>query len=231
MNKTLSNSFTLNLFNTDPDVSRDVSLFQQGVSGGIPSDVVITEKGSANYSSILNSQNGGVWLIEGLTIQMNQSPNREASLRQILKPFRFKKLDVNGNEYEIQKVEVIDPYQDQLVYSWVSLTDEGEIFALDGNTAFRYNLEPLTGVDITFNYVESKIKNFGTEKGEEIIEQEFDNIHQLEKNSQYGLLKEYDVTDNAVVTYKKKRKSSNWLYWLLGGTAVYLLFNLKPNQK
>lgn len=230
MNKTLSNSFTLNLFNTDPDVSRDVSLFQQGVSGGIPSDVVITEKGSANYSSILNSQNGGVWLIEGLTIQMNQSPNREASLRQILKPFRFKKLDVNGNEYEIQKVEVIDPYQDQLVYSWVSLTDEGEIFALDGNTAFRYNLEPLTGVDITFNYVESKIKNFGTEKGEEIIEQEFENIHQLEKNSQYGLLKEYDVTDNAVVT-KKKKTSHSWLLWLLGGTAVYLLFNLKPNQK
>lgn len=231
MNKTLRNSFTLNLYNSDPTDSRDVTLFELGATSGIPSDVVVTEKGSANYSSILNSQNGGVWLIEGLTIQMNQSVSEEARFTQILKPFRFKKVDVNGNEYEIQKVQVIDPYQDQLAYQWVSLTDDGEIYALDGNTAFRYNLEPLTGVDITFNYVESKIKNFGTEKGKEISEEEFDKIHQLEKDSQFGLLKELDVTDNAVVTKKKKTRHS-WIWWILGASAVYFIFNpFKSNQK
>ena len=229
MNTTLPNSFTLNLYNTDPTGTRDISLFELGVSGGIPSDVVVTEKGSSNYSSILNSQNGGVWLIEGLTIQMNQYATEEARQTQILKPFRFKKLDVNGNEYEIQKVQVIDPYQYQLAYSWVDLTDDGEIYALDGNTAFRYNLEPLTGVDITFNYVESKIKNFGTEKGQNISDEEFNNIDQLENDSKFATEKILGIEDNAVRTNKKRNKSFIW--WLLGVTAVYLLFNSKSNQK
>jgi hypothetical protein len=231
MNNTLPNSFTLNIYNTDPDVTRDVSLFELGGTSGIPSDIVITEKGSANYSSILNSQNGGVWLIEGLTIQINQYATQEGRESQMLKPFRFKKLDVNGNEYEIQKVQVIDPYQYQLAYRWVDLTDDGEVYALDGNTAFRYTIEPLTGVDITFNYVESKIKNFGSEEGQKISEQEFNKIHQLESNSEFATESELDVQDNAKVTNKKK-KPSNWLYWLIGASAVYLLFNpFKTNQK
>lgn len=231
MNNTLPNSFTLNLYNSDNTGTRDVSLFELGVTSGIPSDVVITEKGSANYSSILNSQNGGVWLIEGLTIQINQYVTQEGRDSQILKPFRFKKIDVNGNEYEIQKVQVIDPYQFQLAYRWVDLTDDGEVYALDGNTAFRYTLEPLTGVDITFNYVESKIKNFGSEEGQKISEEQFNKIHQLESNGEFATESELDVQDNAKVTNKKK-KPSNWLYWLIGASAVYLFFNpFKTNQK
>jgi len=230
MNKTLSNSFTLNLFNSDNTGTRDVSLFELGVASGIPSDVVITEVGSTNYSTILNSQTGGVYSIEGLTIQVNQAPDEESRQKQILRPFRFKKIDVNGDEVLFQKVQVLDPYQYQLTYDYVNLTDDGEMYVLDGNTAFRYTLEPLTGVNVTFNYVEAKNENFGTQEGENNKLKDVENIQEIESDSEYATSKVLTI-DNAVVT-KKNKKSSNWLYWILGASAVFLFINpFKTNQK
>lgn len=230
-NITLENSFTLNIFNSDPDVTRDVSLFELGVTSGIPSDIVITEVGSTNYSTILNSQTGGVYFIKGLTIQINQAPNEESKQRQILKPFRFKKLDVNGDEYEIQKVQVIDPYQYQYAYEWVDLVDDGETFCLDGNTAFRYTLEPLTGVNVTFNYVQVRNVDFGTEESEITKENQLKTLNDTESESDYATFKVLDK-DNAVVTEKKKSKNNSLWWWILGGTAVFLFINpFKSNQK
>ena len=230
MNKTLPNSFTLNLYNIDNTGTRDVSLFELGVTSGIPSDVVITEVGSTNYSTILNSQTGGVYAIEGLTIQVNQAPDEESRQKQILRPFRFKKIDVNGDEVLFQKVQVLDPYQYQLTYDYVNLTDDGEMYVLDGNTAFRYTLEPLTGVNVTFNYVEAKNENFGTQEGENNKLKDVENIQEIESDSEYATSKVLTI-DNAVVT-KKNKKSSNWLYWILGASAVFLFINpFKTNQK
>lgn len=230
MNTTLPNSFTLNIYNTDPDVSRDVSLFELGVASGIPSDVVITELGSANYSQILNSQTGGIYALEGLTIQINQAPDDASKQRQILKPLRFKKIDVNGDEVLFQKVQVVDPYQYQYSYDYVSLTDDGESFILDGNTAFRYTLEPLTGVNVTFNYVQVKNESFETIEGDLDKLKDINNIEQIEANTEYATAKVLSI-DNASVIAKKKSKS-NWLWWLIGGTAVFLFINpFKSNQK
>lgn len=231
MDKTLPNSFTLNLYNTDNTGTRDVSLFELGASGVIPSDVVVQEVGSANYSSILNSQTGAVYLIKGITIQINQAPNEDSKQRQILKPFRFKKKDVNGNEYEIQKVQVIDPYQYQYSYEWVNLIDDGESYCFDGNTAFKYNLEPLTGVNITFNYVEAKNGDYDSVEGLLKQQEERDLVQELEKDSVYATEKELDIQNNAVDTNKKK-KPKKWHFWILGATAVYFLYtNLLTNQK
>jgi len=230
-NITIENSFTLNLYNSDNTGTRDVSLFELGVASGIPSDVVITEVGSTNYSTILNSQTGGVYFIKGLTIQINQAPDEDSKQRQILKPFRFKKIDVNGNEYEIQKVQVIDPYQYQYAYEWVDLVDDGETYCLDGNTAFRYTLEPLTGINVTFNYVEVKNENFGTEESEITKQNQLKNLNEAESEKDDASLIVLDI-DNAVGT-KKKTKKNNSIWWLiLGATAVFLLINpLKTNQK
>ncbi len=231
MDKTLPNSFTLNLYNSDPDVSRDVSLFELGVASGIPSDIVITEVGSTNYSTILNSQTGANYAIEGLTIQINQAPDEDSKQRQILKPFRFKKIDVNGDEVLFQKVQVVDPYQYQYSFDYVNLTDYGESFILDGNTAFRYTIEPLTGVNVTFNYVEVRNENFGTQEGENNKKKDIENIQEIESDSEYSTSKVLTIDDNAVVT-KNKKKSNNWLWWILGASAVYLFINpFKTNQK
>ena len=230
MNTTLENSFTLNLYNTDTTGTRDVSLFQLGVGGKIPSDVVVQEVGSANYSQILNAQTGASYLIKGLTIQINQAPDEASKAKQILRPFRFKKRDVNGNEYEIQKVQTIDPYQYQYAYSWVNLIDDGESYVLDGNTAFNYTLEPLTGVNVTFNYVEAKNEDYDTAEGEMLKQKEIENIKNLEANSEFANSKEVIVKDNDV---KPNNKKKNWFLYLIGGISVYLLFNsiLKPSQK
>lgn len=229
MNKTLPNSFTLNLYNSDNTGTRDVSLFELGVASGIPSDVVITEVGSTNYSTILNSQTGGVYAIQGLTIQVNQAPDEDSRQKQILRPFRFKKIDVNGDEVLFQKVQVLDPYQYQLTYDYVNLTDDGEMYILDGNTAFRYTLEPLTGVNVTFNYVQAKNENFGTQEGENNKLKDVQNIQEIESDSEYATSKVLTI-DNAVVT--KKNKKSNWLWWILGASAVFLFINpFKTNQK
>lgn len=230
MNKTLPNSFTLNLYNSDNTGTRDVSLFELGATGGIPSDIVITEVGSTNYSTILNSQTGAVYAIQGLTIQINQAPDEASKQKQILRPFRFKKIDVNGDEVLFQKVQVVDPYQYQYSYDYVNLTDDGEMFVFDGNTAFRYTLEPLTGVNVTFNYVEAKNENFDTQEGENSKLKDTENIQEIESDSEYATSKVLTI-DNAVVT-KKNKKSSNWLYWILGASAVFLFINpFKTNQK
>jgi hypothetical protein len=148
-----------------------------------------------------------------------------------LKPFIFSKRDVNGNEMRIEKFQAVDPYQQQFSYSFVDLVDEKEIFVLDGNTLFQYEIDPLVKVNVTFNYIELKNSNFGTEESQEELKKDIENDLKLQKQSQYASEAELVVQDNAVVT-KKNKKPINWLYWLLGATAVYLFINpFKTNQK
>jgi len=138
---------------------------------------------------------------------------------------------VNGNEMRIEKFQAVDPYQQQFSYSFVDLVDEKEIFVLDGNTLFQYEIEPLVKVNVTFNYIELKNSNFGTEESQKELRKDIENDLKLQETSQYASEVEMVVKDNAVVTNKKK-KSINWLYWILGATAVYLLYNpFKTNQK
>ena len=86
-------------------------------------------------------------------------------------------------------------------------------------------------VNVTFNYIELKNSNFGTEESQEELKKDIENDLKLQEESQYASESELVVQDNAVVT-KKKKKSVNWLYWILGATAVYLFINpFKTNQK
>ena len=231
MNNTLPNSFTLRFFNPAPfGLADSVYLFDSGAEP-IPTTIITTQVNGVTYEEILQSQNGAVYQINGLTINIVSAPTNGEKVNQLLKPFIFSKRDVNGNEMRIEKFQAVDPYQQQFSYSFVDLVDEKEIFVLDGNTLFQYEIEPLVKVNVTFNYIELKNSNFGTEESQKELRKDIENDLKLQETSQYASEVEMVVKDNAVVTNKKK-KSINWLYWILGATAVYLLYNpFKTNQK
>lgn len=230
-NTTLPNSFTLRFTNPAPFGTADsVYLFDSGAEP-IPTTIITTQVNGVSYEQILQSQNGAVYQVNGLTINIVSAPNDGAKASQLLKPFIFKKRDVNGNELRIEKFQTIDPYQYQFSYSFVDLVDDGEVFVLDGNTEFRYEIEPFVAVNVTFNYVEVRNSTFGTEEGQAEIEANLRKDNELQDESEYANELTLDVdVDNAVNT-KKEKRSHSWLWWLLGGTAVYLLFNSKSNQK
>lgn len=227
-NITLSNSFTLRF--TNPTGTADsVYLFDSGAEP--PSTTIITSQvNGVSYEQILQSQNGAVYQVNGLTINIVSAPTNSLKIVQLLQPFIFTKKDVNGNEIRIEKFQAVDPYQEQYSYSFVDLVDEGEIFNLDGNTQFRYNIEPNTSVNVTFNYIEVRNSTFGTEEGAEELIENVENDSKLQDDSNHARELKLDVQDNAVVT--KKKAKNNWLWWILGGTAVFLFFNpFKTNQK
>ena len=231
MNNTLPNSFTLRFFNPAPFGAKDsVYLFDSGAEP-IPTTIITTQVNGVSYEQILQSQNGAVYQINGLTINVVSAPNNGEKINQLLKPFIFSKRDVNGDEMRIEKFQAVDPYQEQFAFSFVDLVDEKEIFVLDGNTLFQYEIDPLVKVNVTFNYIELKNANFGTEESQKELEKDIENDLKLQKESEYASESELVVQDNAVVTNKKK-KPINWLYWILGATAVYLFINpFKTNQK
>ena len=231
MSNTLPNSFTLRFFNPAPfGLADSVYLFDSGAEP-TPTTIITTQVNGVTYEEILQSQNGAVYQINGLTINIVSAPTNGEKVNQLLKPFIFSKRDVNGNEMRIEKFQAVDPYQQQFSYSFVDLVDEKEIFVLDGNTLFQYEIEPLVKVNVTFNYIELKNSNFGTEESQKELRKDIENDLKLQETSQYASEVEMVVKDNAVVTNKKK-KSINWLYWILGATAVYLLYNpFKTNQK
>jgi len=230
MSNTLPNSFTLRLTNPDVIGADSAYLFDSGAEP-TPTTIITTQVNGVTYEEILQSQNGAVYQINGLTINIVSAPTNGEKVNQLLKPFIFSKRDVNGNEMRIEKFQAVDPYQQQFSYSFVDLVDEKEIFVLDGNTLFQYEIEPLVKVNVTFNYIELKNSNFGTEESQKELRKDIENDLKLQETSQYASEVEMVVKDNAVVTNKKK-KSINWLYWILGATAVYLLYNpFKTNQK
>lgn len=228
-NIALGNSFTLRFRNPAPfGLADSVYLFDSGAEP-IPTTIITTPVNGISYEEILQSQNGAVYQINGLTINIVSALTDGAKTSQLLKPFIFSKKNVNGDEMRIEKFQTIDPYQQQFSYSFVDLVDEKEIFLLDGNTLFQYEIDPFVSVNVTFNYMELKNANFGTEESQKALRKQIENDLKLQKQSQYASESELVVQDNAIVT---KKKSINWLYWILGATAVYLFINpFKTNQK
>jgi hypothetical protein len=226
---TLPNSFTLRFTNEGLDAS-SVYLFQSGAEP-LPSGVVISQVNGVSYEQILQSQNGAIYQVNGLTVNVLSGSSDDAKVVQLLKPFIFTKKDVNGDELRVEKFQAVDPYQQQFSYSFVDLTDDGEIFVLDGNTQFQYEIEGTVAVNVTFNYIEVANSTFGTEEGQKKLEADIENDLKLQEASEYATEEEMVVKDNAEVVTKKK-KSNNWLYWILGISAVYLFINpFKTNQK
>lgn len=197
--------------------------------------VEVRDGSSVSYSEIKQSQNGGALDIDSLVINLGSAPSDFEKQSQLLQPFRFKKIDVNGNEYEIQKVQVIDPYQYQYSFGKVDMTDEGQNFVLDGNTRFVYNVEPQTSVNITYNYIQARNSTFGLQSGQEEIERDLKNIAELDEESTEAkelVFSNFTQESNVIQpTNNVSNKTKLLIPLLLGSIALYLLFNLKPNQK
>jgi len=186
-----------------------------------------------SYEAIKESQNGSILDVNSLVVNIGNAPSEQEKQSQLLQPYLFKKIDVNGNEVELIKTQVIDPYQQQYSYSKVDMTDDGEQFILDGNTKFEYKVEPSTSVNITFNYILIKNSNYGSQETAIGVENDLINIAQLSENTQYASTQELVIQNqNADLLIKKNRKKQKYLINLfIGILALYVLTNLKSNQK
>lgn len=207
---------------------QDIDLIHPLTSIPSANGVVVRDIGNVSYNEIKESQNGGILDIESLVINIANSPSLFQSQSQLLQPLKFKKINVNGNEEEVVVNQVIDPYQYQNSFSSIQLTNDGEIYVLDGNTKFEYVIEPQTSVNLTYNYVGVKNIDFGTdEQNDKIIEQQ-NTIAELDNTSDSSRIKILDIS-----TYKSGTNNStkNNLPLLIGIIAIIILLNLNTNQK
>lgn len=186
-----------------------------------------------SYEAIKQSQNGSILDINSLVVNIRNTFTEQEKQSQLLQPYLFKKIDVNGNEVEFIKTQVIDPYQYQYSYSKVDMTDDGEQFSLDGNTKFEYKVEAGTSLNITFNYILIQNFNYGSQETAIGVENDLINIAQLSENTQFAKKREL-VTNpkNADILIKKNPKKQKYLINLfIGILALYVFTNLKTNQK
>ena len=197
--------------------------------------VLVTGTQNIPYDAIKQSQNGGVLSIQSLTLNIGDTPSQFESESQLLQPFLFKKLDVNGNEFELQKAQTIDPYQFQNSYAIVDMLEEGENFVLDGNTRFSYSVEGKTTMNLTFNYIQLTIANFNRDEGVILYADDVNNLNQFQE--QNGNRRTIVLDANTPTTLINKRTSkklgnttNNVLPLLVivsGGIALYYMLNKK----
>jgi hypothetical protein len=199
--------------------------------------VEVIDVGNVTYNEIKESQNGGALDVRSLTINVASAPSQFEAQSQLLQPLKFKKIDVNGNEVEYVKNQPIDPYQFQNSFSDVQLTYDGEVYVLDGNTKFEYVIEANTSLNLTYNYVQVRNSTFGTESAQEEMQQDLKNIAGLDDDSSNArelvISSNFDGNelDATQPTKNVSNKTNYFIPLLLGGIALYLLFNLKSNQK
>ena len=199
--------------------------------------VEVIDVGNVTYNEIKESQNGGALDVRSLTINVASVPSQFEAQSQLLQPLKFKKIDVNGNEVEYVKNQPIDPYQFQNSFSDVQLTYDGEVYVLDGNTKFEYVIEANTSLNLTYNYVQVRNSTFGTESAQEEMQQDLKNIAGLDDDSSSArelvISSNFDGNelDATQPTKNVSNKTNYFIPLLLGGIALYLLFNLKSNQK
>lgn len=196
--------------------------------------VEISGLNNINYTSIKESQNGSVLGIHSLVQNIGNAPFDFLKDNQLLQPYLFKKIDVNGNEIELSKVQVIDPFQNQYSYSEVKMVNDHERYALDGNTKFEYRVEPQITFNLTFNYLELKNGTFGTKEGESELNKDERNLEQFEEENEYAEVREMKVptsVNGGSVTKITSKKSKYLIPLLVGSIAFFLFSNLKTNQK
>jgi hypothetical protein len=203
--------------------------------------VVITDLSNVTYQEILQSQNGSAYDINSLVLNLGSTPSDDEKASQLLQPFKFAKRDVNGNEYDVVKNQLIDPYQDQYSYSKVDLVEEqnGERYILDGNTAFIYRIEPYTSVNLTFNYRKVSNSTFGTEDGAESLKGDDSNIEEFDEVTEYANVKILDAKPlKSKSNFNASNENTNKIVkntkkpiYLLGGGLILLYLLTKTDQK
>tara|TARA_Y100001972_G_scaffold129317_1_gene196668 strand:+ start:6568 stop:7860 length:1293 start_codon:yes stop_codon:yes gene_type:complete len=115
--------------------------------------VVVDDSGSnVTYDEILRSQNGAVYDIISMSLDIGSTPTSLEAKSQMLQPLCYDKRDANGDSITYCQVPTIDPYQFQNSFSVIDMASDSDNYVLDGQTEFVYELEPLSTALLTFNY-------------------------------------------------------------------------------
>ena len=104
------------------------------------------------YDEILRSQNGAVYDIISMSLDIGKTPTTLEAKSQMLQPLCYDKRNANGDSVTYCQAPTIDPYQFQNSYSVIDMASDEDNYVLDGNTEFNYSLEPLSTAILTFNY-------------------------------------------------------------------------------
>ena len=188
---------------------------------------------SMTYDEIKRSQTGSVLDVRSMEFSVGTSPNTNDVDAQMLQPFYFQKIDVNGNDLSYAKVQLKDPYQFQDTYASIDMGTESDKYMLDGNTRFSYNVEPLTTLFITYNYTKLTILSFGNRYG---LKKTIEEQKELESyNIKNDFAREYRLNIKNRKTAQNRKNFSNFIEnnnnnktlipIALGGLAIILLYN------
>ena len=137
-------------------------------------DIEVVSEGGMGYEEINRSQNGAFMDIRGVSIQVlpNNIGTAYNQNSQTLNSLGFVKLNARGDDYLYYSNPTISPYQTQNVVNDVDMDDKSGLFVLDGNTRFDYSVEPLTDVQLVFDYAQfpNFLLKYGWEVANKIID-------------------------------------------------------------
>ena len=156
-------------------------------SKSMANGVIVDDSSNAiNYDEIKRSQTGNVLDVRSLGFSVGSTPSQTEKDSQMLQPFYFQKIDVNGNNLSYAKVELKDPYQFQDSYALIDMGTESDIYMLDGNTRFSYDVEGLTTLFITYNYVRLSVLGYSKKYSLEKVREEQKMLSEYNKENDFA---------------------------------------------
>ena len=171
--------------------------------------IVDDSSNSMTYDEILNSQNGNVLDVRSLGFSVGSTPSQTEKDSQMLQPFYFQKIDVNGNDLSYAKVELKDPYQFQDSYAIIDMGTESDIYMLDGNTRFSYDVEALTTLFLTYNYTKLSVLGFSERYSLKQVQKEQAELSKY--NTQQDTSRTFVLTTPKQKTTKNRKNFSNFI--------------------
>ena len=156
--------------------------------------VVVEDSGSnVTYDEILRSQNGAVYDIISMSLDIGKTPTTLEAKSQMLQPLCYDKRNANGDSVTYCQAPTIDPYQFQNSYSVIDMASDEDNYILDGNTEFNYSLEPLSTAILTFNY--TKLTNLvgDTELGIANMREEQERIKKFDAKRRIKALRTIEI--------------------------------------
>jgi len=153
-------------------------------------DIEVVSAGGMGYEEINRSQNGAFMDIRGVSIQVlpNNIGTAYNQNSQTLNSLGFVKLNARGDDYLYYSNPTISPYQTQNVVNDIDMDDKSGLFVLDGNTRFDYSLEPLTDVQLVFDYAQfpNFLLKYGWNVANKIIDIRQGKQDAINKENAYG---------------------------------------------
>jgi len=178
----------------------------------IANDVIVSAGGGIPYDEIERSQTGAFLDIRGIGVQVlgSSASTIYTQNSQNLNSLGFLKLNPTGDDYIHYLNPTISPYQTQNVVNDIDMDDKSGLFVLDGNTRFDYDINALTSVELTFDYV--RFPNFILKYGFKVAEAIID-VRQAEQdiiNRTNVVRKSYELD----IDKKDVKKISNLLDYI-----------------